>query len=434
VDAGSVTEAVALLRAGVDGLLAASLSAESSVEVAQLLTSLETERRRLAAVDQRVLAEVTDRGIAGDYARTSPTDLLVTNLRVTPAEAKARLDRARDLGPRRTVTGEALDPILPATAAAVAAGEISGRHATVITKCIEQIPPDIAHEAAPVAERMLVEAARHEHPGLLATTARMLLMRLDPDGAEPRDAEIERKRGYGLRKFADGSSSPYGRFDPEVTAMWEAVLDSLAAPLPAADGMADDRTPSQRRHDAMGEAARRLLASDTLSSTAGTPVTVMATITMQELIDKAGVATTAHGDHWSVQQLLTIACDAQIVPVIFNDAGGILAYGRTRRLASTGQRLALIARDGGCAFPGCTRPAPWTEVHHIHEWLDGGDTDIDNMCLLCRFHHREFAKRGWQVTMSDDGVPEWIPPPFIDPDRKPVRNTAHHQRDLTFTA
>jgi hypothetical protein len=120
--------------------------------------------------------------------------------------------------------------------------------------------------------------------------------------------------------------------------------------------------------------------------------------------------------------------------VIFNDAGGILAFGRTRRLASKGQRLALVARDGGCCFPGCERPAAWTEVHHIHEWIDGGHTDIDNMCLLCRFHHREFAKRGWEVFMSGDGVPLWIPPSFIDPDRRPIRNTAHHQRDLNFSA
>jgi hypothetical protein len=214
----------------------------------------------------------------------------------------------------------------------------------------------------------------------------------------------------------------------------ETLFNSLAAPLPAEDGMADDRSAAQRRHDALAEAAMRLLRSDTLPSAGGVPVTILATTTMTELITRTGVAMTASGCALSVPQLLTIACDAQVVPVVFNDAGGILAFGRTRRLASTGQRLALIARDGGCAFPGCTRPAPWCEVHHIDEWLDGGHTDIHNMCLLCRFHHREFAKRGWQVIMSKDGVPEWIPPPFIAPDRKPIRNTAHHQRDLTFTA
>ncbi len=285
---------------------------------------------------------------------------------------------------------------------------------------------------------MLVEAARHEHPAALAKTAQLLLMRLDPDGSEPRDAELERKRAFAFSKFGDGSSTPHGHLTPDVTAALETILDALSAPLPAADGMPDERTPAQRRHDALGEAAMRLLrsdCSDALPAAGGVPVTMLATITLQELIDKAGVATTAHGEPWSVQQLLTIACEAQGVPVIFNDAGGILAFGRTRRLASKGQRLALVARDGACCLPNCERPAAWAEVHHIHEWLDGDDTDIDNMCLLFRFHHREFEKRGWQVGMSDDGLPEWIPQPFIDPaDRKPIRNTAHHQRDLTFTA
>ncbi len=84
------------------------------------------------------------------------------------------------------------------------------------------------------------------------------------------------------------------------------------------------------------------------------------------------------------------------------------------------------------ASPTANAPAAWAEVHHIHEWLDGGDTDIDSMCLLCRFHHREFAKRGWQVVMSADGLPQWIPPPFIDQERKPIRNTAHHP-ELSFS-
>lgn len=420
-----------LLRAGVDGLLAASLSTQSSEEVAGLLASLENERRRLEAVDQRVLAEVSERGIAGDYARSSPADLLVTMLRVAPGEARARIARARDLGPRRSVVGQPLSPLLPAAAAAVAAGEISGQHVSVLTKCIEHIPSGVAHEAGPVVERMLVEAARHQHPGALATTARLLLLRLDPDGAEPRDEQNERRREFGLREYADGSSKPYGFFTAEATLAWKAILEATAAPLPATDGMADDRSAGQRRHDAMVEAAGRLLRSGLLPDAGGVPVTILATTTITELITRTGVALTATGGALTIPQLLTIACDAQVVPVIFNDAGGIVAFGRTRRLATRGQRLALIARDGGCCFPGCSRPASWTEVHHIRAWLDDGDTDIDNLCLLCRYHHREFERRGWQVTMRD-GVPEWTPPAWLDPQRRPRRNSARRLTDFDF--
>jgi hypothetical protein len=54
------------------------------------------------------------------------------------------------------------------------------------------------------------------------------------------------------------------------------------------------------------------------------------------------------------------------------------------------------------------------------------------MCLLCVYHHRHFQAAGWAVRMADDAQPEWLPPPWVDPDQKPVRNTAHHRPDIDF--
>jgi hypothetical protein len=433
MDGRQTSGAADALRSVVDGLLSTELAALPGVEVTALLTDLEVQRRRLEAVDQRLVAEAAERGLAGEYGRTSTADLLVALLRVSPAEARARVVRAQDLGPRRALSGEPLAALLPVAAAAVRTGEISAAHVAVITDCLERIPAPIAHEVTPVAERMLVEAARHEHPRQLAKTAALLLARVDPDGAEPRDGELERRRDFSLVKRADGSSVPRGFWTPEVTAMWEAILDSLAAPVPADDGMPDDRSAGQRRHDAMADAAMRLLRSGSLPASGGTPVTVLARTSIPELTTGIGVAITGHGNALSIQQLLDMACEAEVIPVVFNEAGGILAYGRGRRLASRGQRLALVARDGGCSFPGCDRPAAWTEVHHVHGWINGGGTDTDNMCLLCRYHHREFAKRGWDIVMHD-GVPHRLPPPWIDPERRPVRNTAHHLTDFDFAA
>ncbi|HET6877962.1 MAG TPA: HNH endonuclease signature motif containing protein, partial [Jatrophihabitans sp.] len=116
---------------------------------------------------------------------------------------------------------------------------------------------------------------------------------------------------------------------------------------------------------------------------------------------------------------------------VTNDTGAVLALGRTRRLATHKQRLALAARDGGCSFPGCTRPAAWCEAHHVIPWRLGGRTDLANLCLVCRFHHREFERRGWRVAVRD-GHPEWIAPPWLDPDQQPRRNTAHHPPDSDF--
>lgn len=172
------TAAAELLRTAVDGLLSAELGTLSGIEVMGLLEAIEVQRRRLEAVDQRLLAEAGERRLAGDYARSSVEELLVARLRVSPTEAKARVIRAQELGPRRALTGEPLQPILPVVADAVRAGEISAAHAAVISRCLDEIPGVIAAEACPVAEQLLVEAARHEHPRQLAKTTQLLLARI----------------------------------------------------------------------------------------------------------------------------------------------------------------------------------------------------------------------------------------------------------------
>lgn len=66
-------------------------------------------------------------------------------------------------------------------------------------------------------------------------------------------------------------------------------------------------------------------------------------------------------------------------PTQLNDAGGVLAYGRERRLAPPGLGKAIIARDRECTFPGYARTAAQPEIHHAIEWARGGRTDIDTL-------------------------------------------------------
>jgi hypothetical protein len=58
-------------------------------------------------------------------------------------------------------------------------------------------------------------------------------------------------------------------------------------------------------------------------------------------------------------------------------------------------------------------------------WVDGGTTDLENLTLVCGFHHREHAKLGWAVRITD-GLPDWIPPRWLDPQQTSRRNTTHH--------
>src|SRR5205823_3989633 len=133
---------------------------------------------------------------------------------------KARVERAQDLGPRRAVTGEPLEPLLPLTADGVRDGELSAGHADVIISCLDRVSSVAPPAVLPVAEGLLVEAARHENAKQLARTATLLLARLDPDGVEPKEDEIERRRGFSLAKQADGSAIPRGRWAPELVAAW----------------------------------------------------------------------------------------------------------------------------------------------------------------------------------------------------------------------
>ncbi|WP_345347093.1 HNH endonuclease signature motif containing protein [Rhodococcus olei] len=128
----------------------------------------------------------------------------------------------------------------------------------------------------------------------------------------------------------------------------------------------------------------------------------------------------------------TLSCDATVTAITMDADGTPLDVGRTTRLIPRRLRRALHARDCGCAFLGCGRPAAWTDGHHIHHWSHGGPTKLSNLVLLCRFHHRVIHKGDWQVFISDDGHPWFTPPRWIDPQRRPV--PAHNRRHLAFTS
>ncbi|HVW39794.1 MAG TPA: DUF222 domain-containing protein, partial [Amycolatopsis sp.] len=163
-----------------------------------------------------------------------------------------------------------------------------------------------------------------------------------------------------------------------------------------------------------GEANGNTGASDTTTNTKAAPNTSAA----------SGYAVTSYGTLIPVDELLRRAGEANIIPVILNDTGGIMAYGRSRRLASPAQRRALAARDGGCVRPGCTAPADWCQVNHIQRWEHGGRTNIGEMVLVCPFDHDELD-RGASIVMIN-GRAHWIEPPWLDPAQTPRLNTAHH--------
>ena len=93
------------------------------------------------------------------------------------------------------------------------------------------------------------------------------------------------------------------------------------------------------------------------------------------------------------------------------------------RFATRSQMAVLAARDQGCTFPDCDAPAEWCEAHHILAYARGGKTEIDNLTLVCPFHHRWFERSGWDSVFRR-GLPGWLPPQAVDPRRR----TLFHSR------
>ncbi len=119
-----------------------------------------------------------------------------------------------------------------------------------------------------------------------------------------------------------------------------------------------------------------------------------------------------------------LACDCLLTAIVMDENGNPLNLARTARTVTAKQKRALTARDHGCAFPGCGKPAAWTEGHHIWHWADGGPTDMDNLVLLCGFHHRLIHHSDWEVFIGTDQHPWFVPPASVDPYRQPRQSHA----------
>ncbi len=406
------------------------LGTASDGELLASVAELEAEVSRLRYRQLAVLAELNARNVAGTLGFRGLPDLIAVQVRCSRAEARKRWLAVERFGVRRSLTGEALEPVLPATAEAFAAGAVGPEHAAVVAEVVEAIPVADRAEHAGAVETTLLEHARTSDPRTVRLLGQRILAHLDPDGPSPDEQHRQRvDRRVSLNRLEDGTGLLEGRLSPTCQAIWEAILTPLAARRPEDALGPDQRTLPQRMHDAFEEAGRRLLATGDLPDQAGLPCQLIITLTLTDLERRAGRATTHHGGSLSIDEALRLAADANVLPAILNDAGGVLAYGHGRRLAAPGQRKALFARDRGCTFPGCTRTAAQSEIHHATDWARGGRTDLDNLTITCGYHNTEAPRQGWR-TLLIDGIPHWQPPPW-HPHPQPQRNYLHHPELLT---
>ncbi len=240
---------------------------------------------------------------------------------------------------------------------------------------------------------------------------------------ERRDLEAAEKRAHRDRAFTlspDGTGRVRltGWLDTEAAATVGAAIDPLCKPC----GKDDDRTAAQRRADALKDVCHLALATGELPENGGDRAQLVLTMRHDDLLARIGHATLDTGQWLSPDVARRIACQASIIAAVLGTDGQVLDLGRERRLFTGPIRRALILRDGGCAFPGCDRPPRWCDGHHILSWLLGGLTCLENAVLLCGHHHRLIHHSEWEVRMAADGLPEFLPPSYLDPLRRPRRN------------
>jgi hypothetical protein len=125
-----------------------------------------------------------------------------------------------------------------------------------------------------------------------------------------------------------------------------------------------------------------------------------------------GVAEADHETPLTAEVARRIGCDARLLGCVDDADGNPLRLGRTKRVVSRALRRALLRRDRGCRFPGCTH-SRWLHAHHMIHWLDEGRTEIENLVMLCSKHHRAVHEHGWEIVMTEVGF-DAVPP---DPTR-----------------
>lgn len=117
---------------------------------------------------------------------------------------------------------------------------------------------------------------------------------------------------------------------------------------------------------------------------------------------ESGPVELASGALISVETARRLACDC-VIEMVVQDGKVVIGIGRNSRVVPGWLRRLVFHRDGGrCQFPGCGGRR-WLHVHHIIHWLDGGRTDLDNLVLLCSFHHRFVHENGWSVEATSNG-------------------------------
>jgi hypothetical protein len=427
-------ELIAVREAVSRRLSEVSLAPLSDDQVVSSAAVVETGRRRDDAIVLKWAIELRERGIAAKRG-LKPAKYLSMLLQLNGSDAGSRYKAAERVGYWHELSGDARPAAYPATAQALTEGAIGFAQYRVIHQALKKLPKALrTPEQWAAVEADLAAYARQLSPEDLTKVAQRLLAYLNPDGDHTDQEDRARRRGLTMsRQDIDHMSGISGTLDPATRAMWDVVaakwaragMNNPADPeSPSGDGdladtdmlqaaaERDKRSQDQRNHDAFHRLMEHVLGSGAVGQHRGRAAQVVVTMTLDELEAEAGVATTASGGTLPVRDALALAGTRRKFLALLDNAHRPLFLGREARLASADQRIALFAAERGCSRPGCDEPATRVAVHHMHEWKDGGRTDITVMTLVCDCDHAQIHEGdgGWitEIITAGTGPPGWV--------------------------
>jgi hypothetical protein len=296
---------------------------------------------------------------------------------------------------------------MPETVVAVADGKVGFGHMVVMARTADALA------ASPTArafdEHRLLAQARENSVGKFHYICRHLRHSADPKGYAATEADLVENRSLRISTdLESGAVFLNGVFDSESGAVIRTVLE----PLARRSGAHDHRTYDRRMADALVDVAWHHLDNGLAPQNASQRTHLQVTTSLETLLglDGAPAAELEFSLPISSKTVERLACDCSVTRILLGADSMVIDVGRAKRVISAPQRKALNARDGGCTWPGCDRPASWTSGHHLHHWARGGPGDLPNLTLLCYRHHWNVHEGNWQLVRGDDGRILTVPP------------------------
>ena len=360
----------------------------------------------------------------------------------TDAATKLIDDGVTDLGGELIVV-----PWQAPIAAAVAEGVLSVECGDALRRGLGSPTELIAPEVLRGLAQLLIDEKADLSADRLLKAARLERDLVDFDGIRARQQDLYNRGGIRFFPKPDGMWQLTGQVDPESAAVLSTALDPYTSPrrggprftdpaeIARAQAIIDDpRTTERLALDGLLELVKLGAGLDPqkMHPKLRTLVKLITIVPAGEPVEgRAGGGAgfgilEANGEPVPAATVEHSLCEGDSIEILMTPDGAPLNLGRTARLYTQRQREVLAARDGGCLWPGCDRPPAFTEAHHTRHWKrDRGKTDVDDGCLLCRFHHMQLHNNGWEIERRRDAAARsrfWlIPPQAVDPDRTPIR-------------